>query len=886
MRSVRALLLRLFSVFGRSRRDAELSAELSSHVQSHIDDGLRAGLTWDEARRRALLTLGGVERTKSMYREQRGVLSIERAVRELRQAFERLRRSPAFTSAAVLSLALAIAANVSIFAVVERVVIHPLPYPQSQQLIMLDFAVPARNIASGFNSITTRQYFHYADNARTLDSLAVYRADDRTLTGQGSPERIRVLRTTPSLASVLRAAPMEGAWLPDGPRGALPAAAVLSYGFWVRRFGADRRMIGRSIALSGVTTTVVGIMPPSFTFPDPSIDAWINEPRGVTDDYSFSAVARLRDAVTIGTARAEITQLSRTLQAVAPGQGYEMLASTAPLLQDFMVGPISTALWILLGSAAVVLLVACANIANLFLVRSEARQREIGVRRALGAGAGGVAAYFFAESALLSAAGAALGLIIASYAIRALVALGPVDLPRLHEVTLAPVHLLFTLALGFIATVMFGLVPLLRLGLSRVPLQEGPRGATTGLRSLRTRQILMAGQVALALTLLVASGLLFRSFQRLRAADPGFDATSTLTFEVGLPRSEYVGRPRIAATHRAIVNRLSALPGVTSASVVNCVPLSGHGYCGGAPLFIEGEALPPGAVRPVVAIRPVASSFFDAMGMRPLRGRVITRADVDGSVPVTVISDSLARAAFGTSDPIGRRIRLGPHAFNRAPLWFTVIGVVKTTPIWSVTEARPAPQMYIPLFPTEDVFPSVDVMTYVVRTAVPTDTLVSAARSAVREIDPNLAISQVRTLQDLLDSSAAPRAFTMVLIVIAASTALLLGIVGIYGVMSYIVSQRTNEIGVRLALGAQPARVMRMVIHQGGVVTACGIGVGLVTSLAGSRFLASLLYGIGPRDPGVFAVTTVTLTVVALAACWLPARRAASVDPLIALRAE
>jgi putative ABC transport system permease protein len=635
-----------------------------------------------------------------------------------------------------------------------------------------------------------------------------------------------------------------------------------------------------------VTTPVVGIMPPSFRVPDPAIDAWINEPRGVSDDYSFSAVARLREGVSVESARAEITQLSRTLQPVAPGQGYDMLVSTALPLQDFMVGPISTALWILLGSAAVVLLVACANIANLFLVRSETRQREIGVRRALGAGTGGIAAYFFAESALLSAAGAALGLVVASFAIRALVALGPVDLPRLHEVTLAPVHLVFTFALSVLATVVFGLVPLLRLGGSRVPLQDGARGATTGRRSHRTRQTLMAGQVALALTLLVASGLLFRSFVRLRAADPGFDATSTLTFEIGLPRSEYVGRPRTAATHQAIVNRLSALPGVTSASVVNCVPLSGHGYCGGAPLFIEGEALPPRAVRPIVAVRPVAASFFDAMGMRLLRGRAITRADIDGSVPVTVISDSLARAAFGASDPIGRRIRLAPHYLNRAPLFFTVVGIVKTTPIWSVTEARPAPQMYIPLFPTDDIFPSVDVMTYVMRTAVPPDTLVSAARSAVREVDPNLAISQVRTLQDLLDASTAPRAFTMVLIVIAASTALLLGIVGIYGVMSYIVSQRTNEIGVRLALGAEPARVMRMVIRQGGLVTAGGIAVGLVASLAASRLMASLLYDVSPRDPQVFAVMTAGLLAVALAACWLPARRAANVDPLTALRAN
>jgi predicted permease len=865
----------------------DIDRELDGHLALAIEDLVRLGLSREEARRRALASLGGVEQTKERYRDQRRLKIVDACVRELRQAFGRLRRSPGFTTAAVLSLALAIGANVAIFAVVERVVIHPLPYPESQQLLMLDFSMPARNIPAGFNSMTIREYFHYTDNARTLAALAIYHFDDRTLTGLGAPERIRVLRTTPSLVSVLRVTPLVGTWLPDGPRGSLPAAAVLSYGFWNRRFGADPGVVGRSVALNGVATTIAGVMPPAFAFPDPRIDAWINEPTlSFTDDYSFTGVARMRDGVRVAAARAEITQLSHTLHAAAPGNGYDFILSTALPLQDFMIGPISTALWILLGSAAVVLLVACANIANLFLVRSETRQREIGVRRALGAGTGGIAAYFFAESAILSAAGATLGSIAASYAIRALVALGPVNLPRLHEVSLAPIHLLFTLVLSVIAAIVFGVVPLARLGGTRVPLQEGARGATAGRRSHRARQVLMGGQVALALTLLVASGLLFRSFVRLRAVNPGFDATSTLTFEIGLPRREYAGRARIASTHQAIVDRLSALPGVTAASAVNCVPLSGHGYCGGAPLFVDGETLAPTAVRPIAAARPVLPSFFEAMGMRPVRGRLITRADIDSRTPVTVISDALAQVAFHDADPIGRRIRLAPHSVNRAPLWFTVIGVVKTTPIWSVNEARPAPHMYFPLFPTE-VFPqNVDVMTYVVRTSVPPETVLSAARNAVRQVDPNLAIAQVRTLQDLLDASQAARTFTLILIAIAATTALLLGIVGIYGVMSYIVSQRTNEIGVRLALGAEPSRVMRMVVRQGGIVTLVGLAAGLAASLAGSRIISSLLYDVSPRDPQVLALTTVTLLAVALVACWIPARRAASVDPLIALRAE
>jgi putative ABC transport system permease protein len=876
--------------FGKARRDRELAAELDAHLQAHVDDNIRSGMTIDAARRDALLRLGGIEMTREQYLDQRRLPVVETVTRELRQAFARLRRSPGFSAAAALSLALAIAANVSIFAVVERVIMNPLPYPSSDRLVMLDFGI--RNIPAGFNSITTRQYFHYADHTRTMSALAVYRTEERTLTGERAPERILIARTTPSLAAVLRVAPIAGGWLPpDAQRGAAPAA-VLSYGLWNRRFGADPDVIGRAVTLNGVAVTVVGVMPATFAFPNAQIELWIAEPFPPStgdDSFSFTGVGRLQDGVSLEQLRAELNQLSQALHAVAPGNGYNGIPSTALTLRDFMVGPISAALWILLASAGVVLLVACANIANLFLVRSEARQREIGVRRALGAGTGGIAGYFFAESALLSLAGAALGLAAAWYGVKALVALGPATLPRLNEVRLATIHVLFTIGLAAIAALVFGLVPLARLGSSRVPLHDKARGTTTSRRSHRTRQVLMAGQVALALVLLVASGLLFRSFVRLRAVDPGFDASSALTFQIGLPRSEYAERTKITGTHQRILDRLSALPGVRFASAVNCLPISGRGFCGGAPLFAEGETAPArsgDSGRPIVAIRPVAASFFDAMGMRPVMGRGITKTDIDTNDPVAVVNDTLVRAAFPGQNPLGKRIRLGPHLLSNPPLWFTIVGVVKTTPTIALAEARPVPKMYVPMFATRDVWPAVDVMTYVVRTSAPPLGLTSAARNAVREVDPNLALAQVRTLQDYLDAAAAPRAFTMVLIIIAAIAALLLGVIGIYGVMSYIVTQRTGEIGVRLALGAAPGTVAGMIVRQGGLVALVGIAVGLATAFAGSRLIASLLYGVSARDPGVFAAATVTLMSVALVACWLPARRAASVDPLVALRTE
>jgi putative ABC transport system permease protein len=886
---MRTLWRRVIGVLNKAQRDRDFSTELDAHLQAHIDDNVRAGMTREDARRQALLSLGGVDMTKEAYRAQRGLPLLEQTTRELRHAFERLRRSPAFTAATVLSLGLAIGANASIFAVVERIVVNPLPYPASNRLVMLDFSMPSRNIPAGFNSMTAREYFFYADHARTIDSLAAYRWEDRTLTGE-TAERIRIARTTPSLTTVLRTPPEIGSWLPDGQRRGAAPSAVLSHRLWTRRYGADPGIVGRAVVLDGVATTVTGVMPASFAFPDAAVELWVNEPfrDRFDDDYSYTGVARLRDGASLDGFRAEINQLARSVATEAPGQGYEAIFSTALTLQDFTVGQIAKALWFLLAAAGVVLLIACANIANLFLVRCDARQREIAVRRALGAGTAGIAGYFLAESALLSIAGGALGLAAAWAGIRLLVASGPALLPRLNEIQLAPIHVVFVLGLVTLATFAFGLIPLARIRSSSTSLHDSSRSAVGANRN-RTRHVLMGAQVAFALVLLVASGLLVRSFMKLRALDLGFDPSSRLTFQVGLPPAAYPDRERLVRGHQTILARVAALPGVRSASMVNCVPISGRGFCGGAPLFKEGEPPPRSDnVRQIIASRPVAASFFETMGMPFVLGRGITQADIDSNSLVTVINDTLMRAAFGGENPLGKRIRLAPHRTNDGPLWFTIVGVVHTTPTIALAEPRPVPQMYLPLFAGRgDIFPrNVDVMTYVLQTSTPPLGLAGAVRAAIKEIDPNLALAQVRTMQDVIDAAAAPRAFTMVLIAIAASAALLLGVVGIYGVMSYVVSQRTSEIGVRLALGAEPGMVMRMIVRQGGIVALGGIGVGLAAALAGGRAISSLLYQVSARDPQVFVVATITLLAIAVVACWVPARRAAHIDPLVALRTE
>ena len=884
----------------RKAEEDDLDRELEVHLVLAANERLEAGLPLRDAQFAAHREFGSVALTKEELRDMRTGAALERMWQETRFAARRLLRSPAFTLATVLTLALAIAANASIFAVVYRVVLHPLPYGHSDRLVALEFGMPIRNVPKIYY-IPSRLYYQYLDRAHTLEGLALYMgATELTLTGQGTPERIRVSRTTSSLASVLRMVPAQGRWFTEAEtaQGTSPVA-LLSHGFWVRRFGRDRNVVGRSISLDGVPTVVLGVMPASFAFPDSRVDAWVPAPFATrttaTDGWVFAAVGRLRDGAMMAEARNELTRLANDLDPSYPNNGYKFVASTATTLLDATVGDISVTLWILLASVGLVLLVACANVTNLFLVRSEVRQREIAMRRALGAGNRAIVHYFLTESTLLSLAGGAAGLALAWVAVHILVAVGPAggpwwaNLPRLEEVRLDGVVWAFTFGLSLVTALAFGSIPLLRFTPLAQSLHGSGHWSTQSRSRYGTRHLLMGAQIALALVLLTASGLMLRSFQKLRAMDPGFDATSTLTFRIGLPRIDYPDQGRMAAAHRAIIDRLSALPGVKAVSASTCLPLSEQQLCQGGPLFIEGQLPPPGTIAPFIAIRAVDGGFFDTMRTRVLRGRGIERGDVEREEPIVVLNQALANLAFPGQDPIGQRVRLGnPSLARGTPEWLTVAGVVANTPTFGLAEAAPFPQFYIPIFAsrTVNMGPRLDAMSYVIRTTVAPGTLTEPIRRAIGEVDGNLALAQVRTLQDILDRAAAQMAFTMVLLAIAASVSLMLGVIGIYGAMSYIVSQRTGEIGVRLALGGEPGSVARMIVRQGGLVAVAGITVGFATAFAGSRLIQSLLYGVSPRDPGVFAGTALLLLVVVLLACWLPARRAARLSPLDALRTE
>jgi predicted permease len=818
---------------------------------------------------------------------------MDRMTLEIRQAARRLLKSPAFTVPAMLTLALAIGANAAIFAVVHRVLLNPLPYGDSDRLVSLEFAIPSRNVPAIY-FVTSRIYYQLMDRARSIDGIALYMgANELTLTGEGIPERIRVSRTTPSLALVLRVTPALGRWFTEaeGMPGASPVV-VLSHGLWVRRYGQDPGVVGRTVTLDGVPTTVVGVMPASYAFPDPRIDVWVPVPMSratASNAFNFAEVARLRDGATLADARSELTRLTAELEPEFPNNGYKALVSTAKPLLDATVGSVSTTLWILLASVGLVLLIACANVANLFLVRSEVRQREIAVRRALGAGGRAIARYFLTESLLLSIAGGAIGLSLAWGATRLLIAFGPDSLPRLEDVRLDGVVLVFTSAMSLLTAVAFGSIPFLRFAPLAASLHDSTRSHTASRSRHRTRHLLMGGQIALALVLLVASGLMLRSFHELRAVDPGFDGSSALTFRIGFPRSDYPNRKSVVAAHHAILDRLSTLPGVTAVSASTCLPLSEAQLCQAGPLFIDGRPLPTGTLIPIVAIRAVAGGYFEAMGMRPVRGRTLDRRDVEQEEPVVIVNEAVVKTTFPNQDPIGQRVRLGnPSLTPGAPDWFTIVGVVSNTPTFGLAEVNPFPQLFFPMFASRpmNMAPRLDAMSYVVRTALAPEALMPPLRNAIGQQDANLAIAQVRTLQDVLDRASAQLGFTMVLLVIAAAVGMILGLIGIYGAMSYIVTQRTGEIGVRLALGETPSHVEGAIVRQGAIVMLAGIIAGLGAAFAGARLIESLLFGVSPREPRIFLATALLLLGVGLFACWLPARRAARLDPLEALRSE
>ena len=814
---------------------------------------------------------------------RRGVMEMMAdAVQSVRQAIRALMRRPGFAAIAMLTLALGIGANVAIFTVVDSVLLRPLPFPGSDEVVLFRHHMPGLNLPEMENSSGTIAL--YRESATKITRMAAVDEAGRNLGGVDRPDRVVMVGVTPEFFEVVATRPFLGRPLEeeDVAEGAAPVA-VLLYPAWRSRFGGDAGVIGRRIEIDGRRAEIVGVMPRGFGYGDPGTVALVPlrlDPEATFGTFGIGGLARLRPGVTLEEARREAEALQARIPVRWPDVTQEFLdrggwSVTVERLRDDMVRDIAKALWILLGTVGLVLLVAGANVANLFLVRAESRQREVAVRSALGAGRGRLAGPFLAESLVLGAAGGVLGMGLAWAGVRALVALAPARLPRLHEVGFDLSVVLFGATLSLVAGLVLGVLPLLHLSgrPSAALLRSGAQHATAGRERNRLRRALIIGQVATALVLLVSSGLMLRSMIRLRAVDPGFRSDGVITVGVSLGRDD--DRPAAAGFYDRVLERLRAMPGIGRVGLTNSLPIDMSGY-NGSSFRIESKPRGDAELPPVAMYTAVSEGFFETMGIPLLEGRAPVRADYAGA-PAVWINQEFQRR-FLPDGALGERLSFGDDS-----TWHDVAGVVGDVRAFGIREEI-RPWAYFPMLGPRGM--GLAMMFVVARGTGSAAALVPGIRSAISELDASVPVTAVRTMDEIVATSLAESSLTLMLLVVAAVVALLLGVVGLYGVISYVVSQRAHEIGVRIALGARPGVVRAMVVRQGAGVTLIGIVLGVVAAIGVTRLLASLLFEVSARDPYTFAATALILGAVSLLATWLPARRAATISPLAALREE
>jgi predicted permease len=813
---------------------------------------------------------------------------------EARGAVRGFIKRPGFAAITVLTLSLAMGANTAIFSVVDGVLLEPLPFPQSEELVSIRHDAPGLDMVGMPNAPGLHVF--YSQASRSFDALAMYSARTATLAGETAPERVAIGRATPSLFHVLGAHPAMGRLFTEEegiPGG--PAVTIISDGLWAQHFDNAPDVVGRTLQLSGSTVEIVGVMPPNFSFPNPDIKLWTPlrvDPAG-TDfgGFNFPAIGRLRDGVSVDQAQADLNALVPRFSELFPILFTpDMLANSGIAVDvdsyvDGLVGEVRPVLLVLLATVGFVLLIACANIANLLLVRAEGRSKEMAIRSALGASREHFIARYLAESFLLATLGATLGILVARSGLAVLLQMGPKNLPRLDQIGVDGSVLLFTGILTLVATLVFSAIPALRNRTVPVAtvVRDGTRGATSGPQGNRLRSLLVASQVAFALILLVGSGLTLRSFFALQGVDPGFNAKDVLTFELALPSAGYSDIEARARFHTELVERIEAVPGVQVAGAVSHLPLWGMGSLD--PLLVEGEPIDPDEIPPIVEMRAATPGYFEAMGI-PLRaGRLLDRADTDTRTGAVLVSQHIVDSFLEDRNPLQHQVAQG-IPLEHDP-WSRIVGVVGDVHNATLTD-EPMGAIYYPLVQGEGVDRSylTQSMGYAVKTSVPPTSVVSAIRNELAQMDATIPMANVRTMEDRTRDARAPMAFTMLMLAIAAGVGLLLGAIGLYGVVSYVTAQRTREIGVRLALGAGQASVRGMIIRQGMVVTAVGLGVGLFGAYALSRFMGALLFQVDADDPFTFVSVALVLLLVSLVATWIPARRAASTDPVRALRWE
>ena len=799
---------------------------------------------------------------------------------DLRLAGRALARRPGYTAATGITLALGIGATVAIFTVVNAVLLRPLPYGEADRIVTVLHHAPGLNLPVLRNSQGTINF--YRQQADVFSAFAGFDLQARNLLGGGAPERVGLVAVEPSLFDVLGVLPALGRPLTeaDAQPDASPVAIVTDAA-WHTRFGGDREILGRTMQLDGASTEIVGVMPPDFAFGDPDAVAFVPywvDPHGAYDSFGIRTVARLAPGVDLATAQRRTSELQARLpdfldQAALDRAGW---SATVERYQDTLVGnDVASALWIVLTTVGFLLLVAGANVANLFLVRAESRQKELAVRAALGAGGRRIATGFLGEALLLGVAGGAAGVLLAWGGVGLLVAHGPAAIPRLHEVRVDGASLAFAATLSVAASLVLGAISVARYsGATLSPiLRDGGRTSTSGRGSHRTRSVMVTAQLALALLLLVGSGLMLRTFDRLRSVHPGFDPTDVLA--VGLSVGERRSPDEAMDFYERVAEAVGALPSVERVALTQLVP-TGSGSAAASPYFVEGAPAPEGGVNTVVMYKTIGEGYTDALRIPVIEGRALTRTDRVDDAAVVVVNRAFAELLGG--DALGKGIKLGGTDYLR------VVGVVGDVQEQDLrTPVRP--WAYVPLASTHRRV-RLDWMYLMVRTQPGTAPPVAAIREAVKQVDPTVPVTTVRTMHETMARSIAQTSFTMVLLGLAAGVALFLGAIGLFGVISYVVGQRRREIGVRVALGATRADIRSMVFRQSAVVAVVGVGLGLGAALALTGLMRAILFEISAKDPLTFVGAPIILLAVAALATWLPARRAARVDPIEALRAE
>jgi predicted permease len=894
----------LSRLFSRGRRYDDISVSIQEHIEERTEELMEAGMSPKQAEQAARREFGNVTLMKERSREEWQWAFLESVVADLKLTMRRLRKSPGFAATVLLTMALGIGANTTVFSVINSVLLKPLSYPDSGRLVALILNAPGAEGMADFSNglnLSPSMYLTFSERNRTFQSLGVWTSGTANVTGVAQPEEVHTALISGGVLETLGVLPTAGRWFSQGdqdPRGA--KTVMLSYGYWQRRFGGDRSVIGRSIQVDSETREIVGVMPRGFKVVDKEFDLLVplafDTKNQKLAPFFGEGIGRLKPGVSLAQADADVARLIPVwMDSWSNGPGtnphfYERWRITPSFrsLKQRVVGDVGGVLWTVMATVGLVMLIACTNVANLLLVRAESRQQELAIRAALGAGRARIARELLTESVTLGLMGGVIAVGVAFAGLRLLTAIGPANLPRLSEVSLDLSALGFALLLSLLSGLLFGSIPVLRYARAKASTTIGSanRTASAGRARHRSRNVLVVAQVAMALVLLVSALLMIRTFAALRNVQPGFsDAPHLQTMRIWIPDLLVADPLTVTHDQNSIVDKIAAVPGVTSVAFARAVPMDNDDP-NWDEIGVEGKSY-EGGEPPLRLFNYVSPDYFKTQGTRLIAGRDFTWTDIYGLRPNVIVSENFARESWGSaSAAVGKRIR----QFSSMP-WQEVIGVAEDVRQHGVDRDAP-PIVYWPAMLNSPYTPQPTIdapraVTFVIRSnRAGNEAFLSELQRAVWSVNSNLPLASVQTMQDLYGQSLARTSFTLVMLAIAGSMALALGVIGIYGVISYAVSQRTREIGIRLALGAQKRELKWMFVRSALLLTMAGVAIGLGTAAALMQLMKSLLFGISPLDPVTYITVPLVLTISAVLASYLPARRAAAVDPVEALRAE